>query len=83
MYAVTSGEKGKTNTIFSCVSVSGYVFPLMMVYPRKQSLLEKFREGAVTNTLFVTSENGWINTNLFQQWFHFFIAISLLPDLYY
>ena len=51
VYAVTSGEKGKTHTVVSCVSASGYVLPPMMIYPRKQSLPEKFREGAVANTL--------------------------------
>ena len=74
VFAVTSGEKGKTHTVLSCVSASGYVLPPMMVYPRKQSLPEKFREGAIANTLIVNSENGWINTNLFLQWFHFFLS---------
>ena len=29
VYAVTSGEKGKTHTVVSCVSASGYVLPPM------------------------------------------------------
>ena len=74
MYAITSAEKGKSHIILSCVSASSYVLPPMMVYPRKQSLPEKFIEGAIANTLFVNSENGWINTNLFLQWFRFFLS---------
>ena len=77
VYAVISGEKRKTHNILSCVSASGYVLPPM---PRKQSLLEKSREAAVANTLFVTSENGWIETNLFQQWFHFFLYSNIPPS---
>ena len=73
VYAVTSGEKGKTHTLLSCVSASGLVVPPMMIFPRKQSVPDKFREGAVANTLFVTSKNGWINTTLFLQWFQFFL----------
>ena len=29
VYAITSAEKGKTHTILSCVSASGYVLPPM------------------------------------------------------
>ena len=47
VYAITSAEKGKTRTVLSCVSASGYILPPVMVYPRKQSLPEKFKEGAV------------------------------------
>lgn len=48
VYAITSAEKGKTHTILSCVSASGYVLPPMMIYPRQQSVPEKFK-GAVCN----------------------------------
>jgi hypothetical protein len=49
VYAITSAEKG---TVLSCVSASGYIVSPMMVYPRKQSLPDKFKEGALPNTLF-------------------------------
>ena len=73
VYAITSAEKGKSHKILSCVSASGYVLPPMMVYPRKQSFPEKII-GVIANTLFVNSKNEWINTNLFLQWFHFFLS---------
>ena len=50
VYAIMSAEKGKTHTALSCVSASGYILPPVMVYPRKQSLPEKFKEGAVVWT---------------------------------
>ena len=62
------------HTVLSCVSASGYIVSPMMVYPRKQSLPDKFKEGALPNTLFLNSENGWINSSLFLQWFHFFLS---------
>lgn len=45
--------------------------------PRKQSVPEKFKEGPVVGTLFVhvTSENGWVNCELFIQWFQFFLKV--------
>lgn len=73
MYSVASGEKGKTHTILTCVSASGVVLPPMMVYPRKKKVPDNVREGCVPNTLFVHSDTGWINADLFLEWFKFFI----------
>ena len=74
VYAITSAERGKTHTILTCVSASGFVLPPMMIFPRKQSPPPNFREGAVAQTLFCSSRNGWINDDLFLQWFKFFLA---------
>ena len=75
VYAVTSAEKlkGKTHTVIACVSASGYVLPPMMVYPRKRLPPANLREGAVPNTLFSNSENGWMDHDLFLEFFQFFI----------
>ena len=73
MYSVASGEKGKTDTILTCVSASGVVLPPMMVYPRKKKVPDNVQEGCVPNTLFVHSDTGWINADLFLEWFKFFI----------
>ena len=74
VYAVTSAEKGKTHTILACASASGHVLPPMMIFPRKQTPPANFREGTVAQTLFANSANGWINNDLFLQWFKFFLA---------
>ena len=73
VYAVSAAERGKTHTILSCVSASGVSLPPMMVYPRKRQVPQSLREGAYPNTLFVSSESGWINSELFIEWFNFFI----------
>jgi len=73
VYAVTSAERGKTHTILSCVSASGYVLPPMMIYPRKKCVPDKMKEGAVPGTLFRSSESGWINGELYIDWFKFFL----------
>ena len=36
VYAVISAERGKTHTILTCVSASGYVLPPTMIFPCKQ-----------------------------------------------
>ena len=37
VWAITSGEKGKTHTIITCVSASGYVLPPFLIYPGRES----------------------------------------------
>ena len=44
-----------------------------MFYPRKRPVPESFKEGAFANTVFQTSPNGWINQELYIEWFKFFI----------
>ncbi len=74
VYALTSAERGKTHTVLSCVSASGYTMPPMMVYPRKKAVPEQCKAGALPCTLFASSSSGWINTDLFLQWFSFFLS---------
>ena len=74
VYSLTSGERGKTHTVVSCVSASDQALPPMLSYPRKKCVPEHFKKGAVLNTLFSNSGNGWINTDLYLEWFKFFVA---------
>lgn len=75
VYGVTLAEHGKTHTVLSCVSASGYALPPMVVYPHKKVVPDKCR-GAIPNTLFASSDNGWMNTELFLEWFSFFCVTS-------
>ena len=72
VYSITSAEKGKTHTIFSCVSASGFVLPPCMIYPRKRNVPDNLREGAFPGILFCHSETGWVNREIFLEWFNFF-----------
>ncbi|XP_003391501.1 PREDICTED: uncharacterized protein LOC100640141, partial [Amphimedon queenslandica] len=72
VYSVVSGERGKNHTIMACVSASAFVLPPMIIYPRKRGLPDNYKAGAVPNTLFVTSTNGWINSELYFEWLKFF-----------
>ena len=73
IYSITAAERGKTHTVLACVSASGYVLPPMMIYPRKRAVPENMKIGAVPNTLFLSSENGWINSTIYLQWLQFFV----------
>ena len=69
VYSISAAEKGRTHTVLSCVSACGYVLPPMMVYPRKRPVPPQLREGCYPNTLFGVSETGWINSQLYVDWF--------------
>ena len=73
VYSISAAEKGRTHTVLSCVSACGYVLPPMMVYPRKRPVPPQQRESCYPNTLFGISETGWINSELYVNWFKFFI----------
>lgn len=73
VYSLTSGEKGQTHTVVSCVSVSGVVLPPMLIYPRKRAVPEGFRTGALPGTVFTTSDNGWITQEIYIEWFKLFL----------
>ena len=73
VYTVTAAERGKTHTIMFCVSASSSTLPLVMVYPRKRSVPVKMRAGAVGDTLFEVSDNGWINKEIFLVWLQHFV----------
>ena len=70
--SVTFADKEKTHILLACVSASGLVITPFMVYPRKQPVPEKLREGAYPNTVFHVSDNGWIMKYLFFEWFKMF-----------
>ena len=74
VYAITSGEKGKNHTIVSCVSAAGFVLPPYMVYPRKKSVPDRLREGALPGTRFANTESGWIDQQVYLEWFEFFCS---------
>ena len=78
VWAVTSGEKGKTHTILTCVSASGFVLSPFLIYPR-QRVTDNLKEGAIAGTVFHCSDSGWVNAELFLAWLHFF-ARSIPPS---
>ncbi len=78
VYSITSAERGKTHTILTCVSASGFVLPPCLIYPRKKSVPANLREGAIPGTLFCNSESGWVNKDIYLEWFqHFLRSIPL------
>ena len=75
---ITLEDRGKTHTVLACLSASGQVLPPFMVYPRKQAVPKKIKEGAYPNTIFQVSDNGSITKELFFAWFKLFFQMILL-----
>ena len=72
-YAITGNDKAQI-TVLACGSASGYCIPPMVVFDRK-TLRQDMTVGEVPGTFYGLSENGWMDTELFQEWFknHFLV----------
>ena len=46
----------------------------------EQKIPERLKEGCVPNTLFANSANGWINGDLYIEWFQFFLKKTFLQQ---
>ena len=54
------------------MSASGVFVPPMIIIPRVR-MKPQFSEGAPPGTLVVTDKSGWMQLNLFEQWFDHFL----------
>ncbi len=74
-YSVTTGNKQQV-TVLACVSAGGCCLPPMIIFKRK-GLGEGMDDGTIPGTLFAFSPNGWIDTELFENWFfHHFLMYA-------
>ncbi len=65
--AVTTGNK-KQITIMACCSASGSTIPPLVIYARK-TLTPELCVGEVPGTRYGLSPNGWMDSELFEDWF--------------
>ena len=72
---LTSGDKTQL-TVLSACSASGYLLPPMIIFDRKR-LKPAFTVGEVPGTAYGLSKKGWIDSELFEDWFtnHFLLHI--------
>ena len=66
-YSVSSGSKSQV-TVVACVSASGQSIPPFIVWKRKTMTLE-LAFGELPGSRYGFSENGWMQSNLFNSWF--------------
>ncbi|XP_021190238.3 tigger transposable element-derived protein 6 [Helicoverpa armigera] len=73
--AIVSAERGQTVTVEICFSAAGNYMPPMLIFPRKRNnpeLMVNSQAGAWGTC----SDSGWINSELFLQWFKRFVIFS-------
>ena len=64
VWSLSSGERGRTHTMITCVSASGFALLPMIIYPRKKAVPDHLKKSALPGTVFINSENGWINQEI-------------------
>ncbi|CAF4033684.1 unnamed protein product, partial [Rotaria sp. Silwood2] len=62
-----TGGKAYTSLMF-CVSATGYLLPPFVIYKSKR-LYQEWCSGGPPDTGYSNSENGWIDQQLFYEWF--------------
>ena len=55
------------------ISATCFELPLCIIYSRKTKVPEIFKESARAGTLFCSSKNGWINSEVYLDWFDFIL----------
>ena len=66
-YQITSGNKTHI-TVLACTSAAGYAMPPMVIFDRR-TLKPELTLGEVSGTFYGLSDNGWMDAELFQEWF--------------
>ena len=64
-----SGDTKSQITVLACTCASGVALPPMVIFDRK-TLNPELTTGEVPGTIYGLSEKGWINRELFLDWFH-------------
>ena len=76
--SITSAERGENHTVVTCTYICKRICVASLfniIYPRKRVVPENFRDGAIPGTLFKNTENGWINQEVYMEWFRWFITV--------
>lgn len=69
---VTSGNK-KQITVLGCANAAGHALPPLVIFSRK-ALNQKLTIGEVPGTMYGLSDNGWMDSEIFENWFlHHFL----------
>lgn len=73
--AMTSAERGSLLTVVACMSPAGIFVPPMIIFPRK-NMTDILMRGAPLGSIGRAHPSGWIQTNLFTEWFQHFIEYT-------
>lgn len=72
---LTSAERGQLVTFVVCMSVTGTYIPPLFIFPRKRMKAELMDE-CPPGSICVCHPSGWMQLDIFSQWFDHFITCS-------
>lgn len=71
--ALTSAERGQLSTFVVCMSAGGNFIPPFVIFPRRRMKAE-LQDGAPPGTMIACHPSGWMQSDIFLQWFDHFLA---------
>ncbi len=79
-----TGDTRNQVSVLVCTSAAGYVLPPYVIFDRK-TLNQDLTRGEVPGTVYGLSSSGWMDTELFKEWFlnHFLTMHLLQGPLFY
>ena len=72
---LTSGERGQLVTVVVCMNVTGTFIPPLFIFPRKRMKAE-LMDGSPPGSICVCHPSGWMQMDIFGQWFDHFLTVS-------
>lgn len=72
VYKRTYGERGQIHTLVGCACADGTFIPPMIIF-KGVRWNDSLKNNQLPNSLVRLSPKGWINGDLFLEWFRFFI----------
>jgi len=72
---LTSGERGQLVTVVVCMNVTGSFIPPLFIFPR-QRMKAELMDGSPPGSICVCHPSGWMQMDIFGQWFEHFLTTS-------
>ena len=73
--SLQSAERGSLITVVTCMNPSGHFIPPLFVFPRKNMKAE-LMDGTPLGSVSACHPSGWIQSDIFTQWFRHFIKYT-------
>lgn len=73
--AITSAERGLLSTVVMCMGAGGNYIPPFIIFPRQRMKVE-LMDGAPPGTEFSCHSSGWMQLEIFTEWFKHFLKFA-------
>jgi hypothetical protein len=70
--SLTSAERGNLITVVTCMNATGTYVPPLILFPRK-NMKQELMDGARAGSISACHPSGWIQTDIFTEWFDHFV----------